>query len=194
MQSRLHRLSFFSNPSPICFFPVFFRFHLQNDMKAKVRFLHDVEASVGFTSTMMIQEFVGSTTIVPQVAFQDYFKLFSDPSLADLERCFQGGRVAAYEHTAMIKLNYKISDALDQCISKLETQTRSTVKKRTYFKDAPIANLKALQVDKMTTSTSSDGGSCTKKTGANSDSGLPSFETVSSDEDDEHATGCWIDL
>jgi hypothetical protein len=142
---------------------------------------------------MMIQEFVGSTTIVPQVAFQDYFKLFSDPSLADLERYFQGGRVAAYEHTAMIKLHYKIADALDQCIAKL-TQTRGTAKTRTSFTGDPTANLKALQVDKLTPSSSKDGGSCTKKAAAYSDgSEQHSFETASTDEDDEHTTG-WIDL
>ena len=48
---------------------------MQNDMKAKCVFLNDLEAAVGFTSTMMTQEFVGSTTIVPQVAFKDYFRV-----------------------------------------------------------------------------------------------------------------------
>jgi hypothetical protein len=163
-------------------------------MKAKFKTLHDVEASVGFTSTMMIQEFVGSTTIVPQVAFQDYFKLFSDPSLADLERYFQGGRVAAYEHTAMIRLHYSVCDALDQCIAQLQTPKRSNsiVNKRTGCKGDPIANLRALQVDKLNTVNSSDGGSCTKKTAACSDSAVHSFETESFDED-EQATD-WIDL
>jgi predicted acylesterase/phospholipase RssA len=49
--------------------------YLKVDMKAKCRFLNDIEAAVGFTSTMMIQEFVGSTTIVPQVQFADYFRV-----------------------------------------------------------------------------------------------------------------------
>jgi hypothetical protein len=49
--------------------------YLKTDMKAKLRFLDDVEAAVGFTSTLLTQEFVGSTTIVPQVSFQDYFKV-----------------------------------------------------------------------------------------------------------------------
>jgi predicted acylesterase/phospholipase RssA len=49
--------------------------YLKNDMKAKFRFLRDLEASPGFTSTMLTQEFEGSTTIVPQVQFIDYFKV-----------------------------------------------------------------------------------------------------------------------
>jgi hypothetical protein len=49
--------------------------YLKNDMKAKFVFLNEVEAAVGFTSTMMTQEFVGSTTIVPQVSIWDYFRV-----------------------------------------------------------------------------------------------------------------------
>ena len=42
-------------------------------MKAKFVFLDDLEAAVGFTSQLFTQEFVGSTTIVPQVTFWNYF-------------------------------------------------------------------------------------------------------------------------
>jgi hypothetical protein len=49
--------------------------YLKNDMKAKNVFLNDLEAAVGFTSTLLTQEFVGSTTIVPQVCLEDYFKV-----------------------------------------------------------------------------------------------------------------------
>jgi hypothetical protein len=49
--------------------------YLKNDMKAKFVFLNDLEAAVGFTSTMMTQSFEGSTTIVPSVQFSDYFKV-----------------------------------------------------------------------------------------------------------------------
>ena len=42
-------------------------------MKSKCVFLKDLEAAVGFTSTMMTQEFEGSTTIVPQVSIKDYY-------------------------------------------------------------------------------------------------------------------------
>lgn len=42
-------------------------------MKAKFVFLDDLEAAVGFTSSLFSQSFVGSTTIVPQVSFWDYF-------------------------------------------------------------------------------------------------------------------------
>jgi len=47
--------------------------YLKNDMKAKFVFLRDIEAMIGFTSTMMTQEFHGSTTIVPQVQLRDFF-------------------------------------------------------------------------------------------------------------------------
>jgi len=94
--------------------------YLKNDMKAKFVFLKDLEAAVGFTSTMMTQEFVGSTTIVPQVRLSDYIRLFSDPDTNDLDRYFQGGSVAAYRHAAMIRLHYSIADALDECLEKLE--------------------------------------------------------------------------
>jgi hypothetical protein len=48
-----------------------------------------------------------------------YAQLFSDPELSHLYRYFQAGSVAAYEHVAMIKCRYRISDALDECIAKL---------------------------------------------------------------------------
>ena len=49
--------------------------YLKNDMKAKFVFLRDLEAAIGFTSTMMTQEYVGSTTIVPQVKLIDFFRV-----------------------------------------------------------------------------------------------------------------------
>jgi hypothetical protein len=55
-------------------------------MKAKNVFLNDLEAAVGFTSTLLTQEFVGSTTIVPQVCLEDYFKVrIPSPCLAGSE-------------------------------------------------------------------------------------------------------------
>jgi hypothetical protein len=98
--------------------------YLKTDMKAKMCFLNDVEAAVGFTSTMMTQDFVGSTTIVPRTSFGDFFKLFTDPTLDELERYFQEGAVAAYGHFPMISLHYSIADALDECIAKLESGRR----------------------------------------------------------------------
>merc|ERR1712232_986403 len=75
--------------------------YLKGDMKAKFIFLHELEAAVSFTSTMMTQDqYGGTTTIVPQVSFSDYFKLFSDPSLPFLQKCFKLGGVAAYQHCA----------------------------------------------------------------------------------------------
>lgn len=49
--------------------------YLKSDIRAKFRFLDEVEAAVGFTSTLTTQTYGGSTTIVPQVSIQDYFKV-----------------------------------------------------------------------------------------------------------------------
>lgn len=95
--------------------------YLKNDMKAKMRFLHDMEAAVGFTSTLLTQEFHGSTTLVPQVSIVDFTKLFSNLNIDDMYRVFQGGSVAAYEHVAMIKTHYRIADTLDYCLEALHT-------------------------------------------------------------------------
>jgi hypothetical protein len=53
-------------------------------------------------------------------------QLFSDPSQRDLDHYFQAGSVAAYEHIAMIRLHYSISDVLDECVLQLETGQRSS--------------------------------------------------------------------
>jgi len=105
---------------------------LKNDMKAKFVFLNEIEAAVGFTATMLTQEFVGSTTIVPQVSFWDYFRLFRDPRNEELYDYFQKGAVAAYEHIAMIKLHYSIADVLDECVALLEDDP-SRRKRRSCF-------------------------------------------------------------
>jgi predicted acylesterase/phospholipase RssA len=49
--------------------------YLKNDMKAKFRFLNDMEAAVGFTSTLLTQEYEGSITLVPRVSIVDYMKV-----------------------------------------------------------------------------------------------------------------------
>lgn len=50
--------------------------YLKADMKAKFIFLNELEAAVSFTSTMMTQDqYGGTTTIVPQVSFSDYFRV-----------------------------------------------------------------------------------------------------------------------
>ncbi|CAJ1952777.1 unnamed protein product [Cylindrotheca closterium] len=102
--------------------------YLKNDMKAKFIFLNDLEAAVGFTSTMMTQQFHGSTTIVPHVQFWDYFRLFSDPDPQMIERCMQIGSVAAYQHAAMIRSHYCISDTLEDCIARLGHRDSNGVK------------------------------------------------------------------
>jgi hypothetical protein len=103
--------------------------YLKNDMKAKFIFLDDLEAAVGFTSTMMTQQFHGSTTIVPQVQFRDYFRLFQDPDPNMIERCMQIGSVAAYQHAAMIRSHYRITDILDECIARLDDRVKNGVQR-----------------------------------------------------------------
>jgi hypothetical protein len=61
-----------------------YSFLYQNDMKAKHVFLHDLDAAVGFTGTLMTQEFEGSTTIVPQVSLVDYFWVSSSFFIAKI--------------------------------------------------------------------------------------------------------------
>ncbi|KAL3921897.1 MAG: hypothetical protein SGILL_002500 [Bacillariaceae sp.] len=94
--------------------------YLKNDMKAKFVFLRDLDAAVSFTGTMLTQSFEGSTTIVPRVRLRDFFTLFSDPSVESLYHYNQAGSVAAYQHAAMVRLHYRLADALDVCIEKLE--------------------------------------------------------------------------
>lgn len=55
--------------------------YLKTDVRAKFRFLDEVEAALGFTSTMTTQTYGGTTTIVPQVSFLDYFKVSDWQSL-----------------------------------------------------------------------------------------------------------------
>eukprot|EP00536_Pseudo-nitzschia_multiseries_P011413 jgi/Psemu1/259815/estExt_Genewise1Plus.C_3860013 len=94
--------------------------YLKNDMRAKFVFLRDLDAAVSFTGTMMTQSFEGTTTIVPQVELRDFFTLFSDPTVHRLYHYLHVGSVAAYQHAAMIRCHYRISDALEECIEKLE--------------------------------------------------------------------------
>eukprot|EP00980_Cylindrotheca_fusiformis_P011022 scaffold2533_cov137-Cylindrotheca_fusiformis.AAC.10 len=110
--------------------------YLKNDMKAKFVFLNDLEAAVGFTSTMMTQQFHGSTTIVPQVQFKDYFTLFADPSTEMIDRCMQVGSVAAYQHAAMIRSHYRIADTIDECLRKLGCDEDARPTRRTSFEAA----------------------------------------------------------
>ncbi len=37
-----------------------------------------------------------------------------------MNRYFQGGSVAAYQHIALMKLHYKIARSLDDCLARLE--------------------------------------------------------------------------
>lgn len=94
--------------------------YLKNDMRSKFHFLNDLEVALGFTSTMMTQTYSGTTTIVPQVCLRDFIQLFGDQTLEDMNRYFQGGSVAAYQHVQMMRLHYRLAHALDECLALLE--------------------------------------------------------------------------
>ena len=105
--------------------------YLKSDMKAKFIFLNELEAAVSFTGTMMTQQqYGGTTTIVPQVSFSDYFVLFSDPTSSYLNKCFQLGSIAAYQHCSMMKHHYRVAHALDECLALLEEEDGSLTKPR----------------------------------------------------------------
>ena len=94
--------------------------YLKSDMRAKFQFLKDIDVALGFTSTLMTQQFHGTTTIVPQVSFMDFFRIIKDATHDDMKHYFQGGSVSAYHHIVMIKLHYRISHTLDECLAILE--------------------------------------------------------------------------
>ena len=116
--------------------------YLKNDMKSKMNLPNDLEVAVGFTSTMMVQHTYSRTHIIvlttqtrPAVIYLQTCehchrlnnnaacrapRLFSDQTVSDTKRYFQGGSVAAYQHVAMLKLHYKIAHPLDECLPTLE--------------------------------------------------------------------------
>lgn len=105
--------------------------YLKTDMRSKFHFLNDLGAGVGFTSTMFTQAlYSGTTTIVPKVSFVDYFRLFSNPSLPFLKKCFQVGSVAAYQHCQLMKMHYTVANALDECLAILENEDGFFMKPR----------------------------------------------------------------
>lgn len=151
--------------------------YLKSDMKAKFQFLNDIEAAVGFTSTMMIQHFVGSTTIVPQVSLIDYFQLMSDPSYDDIIRYEKGGAIAAYEHCAMIRLHYHVPDALDECLRKLETGDAAARKNRGLAAPKVLAHqLAGITADPDGVCTSTDASSSGEEEDADADAEQNGFD------------------
>jgi hypothetical protein len=63
--------------------------YLKISMRAKFQFLNEIEAAVSFTGTLMTQNNWGSatsddttTTMVPEVDVDFFFKIIQDPSLA----------------------------------------------------------------------------------------------------------------
>jgi hypothetical protein len=60
--------------------------YLKNDMRSKFRFLNDLEVAFGFASTLMTQDYKGSTTIVPHVCVKDYLLVSADKLLCQFIR------------------------------------------------------------------------------------------------------------
>jgi predicted acylesterase/phospholipase RssA len=161
--------------------------YLKNDMKAKMRFLRDVEAGVSFTSSMMVQEFEGSTTIVPQVRFVDYFRLFSDPKLEEIYHYYQNGSVAAYEHLAVIKLHYKLADLMDECIDALEKERTKRKPVRRTKMNIPIDEMRVNGLVSVAKTTSADSDDSAR----NSPSTVTSDENIQSSDDEDEYERSW---
>jgi predicted acylesterase/phospholipase RssA len=101
--------------------------YVKNDMRAKMRFLDDVEAAVGFMSTMFTQSaYGGHTTIVPKIKLPYFFKVFTNPTVEDMEEYFQVGLTCTYPHVQMIKVQYAIARALDDCLVYLDEDGTGT--------------------------------------------------------------------
>ena len=54
--------------------------------------------------------------------------MFRNPDKNSLDRYFQAGSVAAYQHAEMVRMHYRIADALDECLEKLGHVERRTAK------------------------------------------------------------------
>mmetsp|Transcript_2513 Transcript_2513/g.3812 ORF Transcript_2513/g.3812 Transcript_2513/m.3812 type:complete len:543 (+) Transcript_2513:210-1838(+) len=101
--------------------------YIKNDMRAKFKFLDDLEAAVGFTSSLFTQStYGGQTTIVPELSVPFYFKIFTNPTLQDMIQYFHVGITCTYPHIQMIKLHFAIARALDECLLLLESETNDT--------------------------------------------------------------------
>lgn len=94
--------------------------YLKVDMLAKMHFLQLIEAPVGFTGTIMTQDFDGSVTIVPRVSWVDYLKLMSDPTPGDMARYLQRGQVAAWRKVSLLRLHFKLKTALATSFERIE--------------------------------------------------------------------------
>ena len=57
-------------------------------------------------------------------------QLFEEQSVADMERYFQGGAVAAYQHVAFLKLHYAVANTLDECLASLECEEKTPIPPR----------------------------------------------------------------
>ncbi|KAJ8613417.1 hypothetical protein CTAYLR_002281, partial [Chrysophaeum taylorii] len=68
---------------------------LRNDMRAKLEFLREVDATPGWTGRLLTQNFEGSVTITPALRVRDYFELFKNPDVQSMPRFLREGYVRA---------------------------------------------------------------------------------------------------
>ena len=98
------------------------------DMKNRFRFLNTAGVHRGGLSTVFTQDSSGSINIVIPFELQDFPKVIGQPSVADLKRYFKGGNCAAYGSVAMIKLQYAIGRAIEECCEALGSQDTKQIK------------------------------------------------------------------
>ena len=117
-------------------------------------------------------------------------QLFADPMLHHLYRYFQAGSVAAYEHVSMIKLHYKMADALDECIVKLSSG-------RAALHERPTVHFRPLKAREAIPPPISveDVSNIVPRVSHNieSSSGMHSYESLTTDDDFDDESN-WTDL
>ena len=97
------------------------------DMRNHFRLLNTAGVHRGGFSTAFTQDSHGSINIVVPFELQDFPKAIGVSSLADLKRYFKGGNRAAYGSVAMIKLQYAIGLAIEECCKALGSPDTNTI-------------------------------------------------------------------
>lgn len=113
-----------------------------------------------------------SSSLLPSSSSFFNTQLFTNPTEKSLKRWEHGGRIAAYGHATMVKLHNSISDALDECLKRLEAQDNTTSLATKRFRMVEMERLH-------------NGG---VRTGTNNSSNVPSetnSDTTWTDEDNQ---------
>lgn len=126
-----------------------------------------------------------------------YVQLFSDPKAEDLDRYFQAGCVAAYEHVAMIRLHYSIADVIDECVVQLQSGgTKSGIAKRRSHLDLTKSKKETNNGDNKTLRVPPEIIGTALRSGACEQSGTCDTDDVDDDDsfEDEYGRDLWIDF